>query len=177
MRPRNGVHCKVDWTRRSVSSAEIEEFCELVDEVSVDVFIAPETKVPKGTINENVEWTLSEELHPFWFVKRSTPQDKPNMELMFLSTSQILACDVKALVEAGASVKPIMEVAQITYPCLVNTVDIGPDEELILKWTQVAVHGPEKLAKGKTPMTSCEMLKRRRRKHDKKSERKLDPRR
>jgi hypothetical protein len=149
VRPRNGVHCKVDWTRRSVSSAEIEEFCELVDEVSVDVFIAPETKVPKGTINENVEWTLSEELHPFWFVKRSTPQDKPNMELMFLSTSQILACEVNPLVKAGASVKPIMEVAQITYPCLVNTVDIGPDEELILEWSQVAVKGPAKSEKGK----------------------------
>ena len=71
------------------------------------------------------------------------------MELLFLSTSQILACDIKTLVENGASVKPILEVALIKYPCLVNTVDIGPDEELILKWTQVAVHGPEKLAKGK----------------------------
>ena len=149
VRPRNGVHCKVDWTRRSVSSAEIEEFCELVDEVSVDVFIAPEMKMPKGTINENVEWTLSEELHPFWFVKRGTPQDTPNMELMYLSASHINACELAPLTLAGASVKPIMEVAQITYPCLVNTVDIGPDEELILKWTQVAVHGPEKLAKGK----------------------------
>ena len=71
------------------------------------------------------------------------------MELMFLSTSHITACEINPLKEAGASVKPIVEVAQIMYPCLVNTVDIGPDEELILKWTQVAVHGPEKLAKGK----------------------------
>ena len=71
------------------------------------------------------------------------------MELLFLSTSQILACDIKTLVEKGASVKPIMEVALIKYPCLVNTVDIGPNEELILQWSQVAVKGPAKLDKGK----------------------------
>ena len=47
VRPRNGVNCKVDWIRRSVSSVEVEEFRELVDEVSVNVFIAPEVKVPK----------------------------------------------------------------------------------------------------------------------------------
>ena len=106
MRPRNGVHCKVDWIRRSVSSAEIKEYGELVDEVSVDVFIAPEMKMPKGTINENVEWTMSEELHPFWFVKRGKPEDKPNMELLFLSTSQIRACDIKNLVAAGFQSSP-----------------------------------------------------------------------
>ena len=149
VRPRNGVHCKVDWTRRSVSSAEIEEFCELVDEVSVDVFIAPETKVPKGTINENVEWTLSEELHPFWHVKRGQPEDKKNMELVFLSASKILACDIKALSKKGASVKNVMEVAQIQYPCLVNTMDVGLHEELILEWSQLAVKGPANSEKGK----------------------------
>lgn len=147
-RPRNGVHCTVDWTRRSVSPPEIEGFGELVDEVSVNVFIAPEVKTPKGMPNEALEWTMSEEQHPFGFVKRGKPGDKPNMKLMFLSTSQILACEIRDLVEAGASVKPIMEVAQITYPCLVNTVDIKPDEELILEWSQEAVQRPEKVEKG-----------------------------
>jgi hypothetical protein len=150
VRPRNGVHCSVDWTRRSVSNAEIEQFCELVDEVSVNVFIAPETKLPKGRVNEAVEWTMSEELHPFWFVKRAQADDKPNMELVFLSTSQILACDIKTLVEKGVkSVKPITEVAQIKYPVLVNTVDMRPDEELILRWSQLGVRGPTKSDKEK----------------------------
>ena len=115
----------------------------------MNVFIAPEVKLPRGTVDEALEWTMSEELHPFWFVKRAQAEDKPNMELLFLSTSQILACDIKTLVEKGASVKPIMEVALIKYPCLVNTVDIGPDEELILEWSQVAVKGPAKSDKGK----------------------------
>ena len=118
------------------------------DDVSVTVFVGPEVRVPKGKPNA-LEWAMSEELHPFWYVKRGQPEDTKNMELVFLSTSQILACDMKDLVAAGASVKPIMEVAQITYPCLVNTVDTEPDEELILEWSQLAVKGPEKPDKGK----------------------------
>ena len=42
-----------------------------------------------------------------------------------------------------------MEVAQITYPCLVNTVDIEPNEELILKWSQQAVKAPPKAQRQK----------------------------
>ena len=95
----------------------------------MNVFVGPEVKAPRGKPNEALEWTMSEELHPFWFVKRAQADDTPNMELVFLSTSQILACDIKTLVEKGASVKPIMEVALIKYPCLVNTVDIAPNEE------------------------------------------------
>ena len=149
MRPRNGVNCKVDWQRRSVSSVEVEEFGELVDEVSVNVFIAPEVKVPKGKMNEAVEWTMTEELHPFWYVKRGQPEDKKNMELVFLSTQQILACDTEEMRTKGASVKNVMEVCQIQYPCLVNTMDVGPNEELILEWSQLAVKGPAKSEKGK----------------------------
>ena len=101
VRPRNGVNCTVEWTRRSVSVAEVEEFGELLDEVSVNVFIAPEMQQPKGNVNEAMEWTMSEELHPFWYVKRGQPEDKTNMELVFLPTSQILACEAKALKDRG----------------------------------------------------------------------------
>ena len=125
VRVRNGVNYTVDWTRRWVSVVEVEEFGELVDEVSVNVFIAPEVKVPKGNVNEAVEWTMTEELHPFWYVKRGQPEDKTNMELVFLPTSQILACETKALKNRGASVTSVMETVTIQYPCLVNTVDVG----------------------------------------------------
>ena len=100
-------------------------------------------------MNEAVEWTMTEELHPFWYVKRGQPEDKKNMELVFLSTSNILACDTKALVEKGASVKNVIMPTQIQYPCLVNTMDVGPNEELILEWSQLAVKGPAKSEKGK----------------------------
>ena len=46
-RPRNCVYCTVSFTRHSASNAELERFGKLVPEVSVNVFIAPEVKVPK----------------------------------------------------------------------------------------------------------------------------------
>ena len=120
------------------------------------VFIAPGMKVPKGNVNEAVEWTMADELHPFWYVKRGQPEDKKNMELVFLSTSQILACDAKALIVKGASVKNVMEVALIQYLCLVNTVDVGANEELILEWSQLAVTAPRKSEKGQSAYDQLE---------------------
>ena len=150
VRPRNGVNCTVDWRRRSVSSDEIKNFGELEDEVSVNVFIAPEVKVPKGNLNVAVEWTMTEELHPFWYVKRGQPEDQKNMELVFLSSQQILACDTGDFrTKKGASLKNVMEVSQVQYPCLVDTMDVGPNEELILEWSQLVVKGPTKSDKGK----------------------------
>ena len=150
VRPRNGVNCKVDWRRRSVSSVEIKNFGELVDEVSVNVFIAPEVKVPKGKLNDAVEWTMTEELHPFWYVRRGEPADKTNMGLVFLSAQKILACDTDDFRKTkGASVKTVVETCQIQYPCLVNTMDVGPDEELILEWSQLAVKGTPRAEKEK----------------------------
>ena len=148
-RPRNGVQCWVDWCSRPSSTDDKRKFGTDVDDVHVNVFVAPEVKTPKGMPNEALEWTKSEELHPFWFVKRGTPCDKPNMELIFLAASHIIACDCKALVQAGGSDKPVTEVAQVSYPCLVNTVDIEPDKELILSWSQQAVKPPPKKAKQK----------------------------
>ena len=113
------------------------------DDVTVKVFVGPEVRAPKGKPNEALEWTMSEELHPFWFVKRGQPWDTPNMELIFLAASHIIACDCKALVQAEGSDKPVTEVAQVSYPCLVNTVDIQPDQELILSWSQQALRGPQ----------------------------------
>ena len=150
VRPRNGVNCTVEWTRRSVSVAEVEEFGELLDEVSVNVFIAPEMQQPKANVNGDMDWTTSEQLHPFWYVKRGQPEDKTNMELVFLPTSQILACEVKPLKKRGAPVTSVMETVSIQYPCLVNTVDLGADEELVLEWSQLGVKNTPKSAKGQS---------------------------
>ena len=148
VRPRNGVNCTVDWARRSVNKQDKSKYGDEEDDVSVKVFVAPEVKAPKGKPNEALEWTMSEELHPFWFVKRGQPWDTSNMELIFLAASHIIACDCKALVQAGGSDKPVTEVAQVSYPCLVNTVDIEPDKELIVRWWQQVVKGPHKQKKG-----------------------------
>ena len=156
VRPRNGVNCPVHWTRRPVSKLDKEKYGNDVEDVHVNVFVGPEMKVPKGKPNEALEWTKSEELHPFWFVKRCQPWDKSNMELIFLAASHIIACDCAALVQAGGSDMPVMEVAQVEYACLVNTVDIEVDEEIILNWSQQAVKGP---AKGPKQKNAFDQLK------------------
>ena len=148
-RPRNGVYCRVEWTRRPVGFAEVAKYGEREDDVSVKVFIMPEVKVPKGNPDEALEWTMSEELHPFWFVKRGGAEDTTNMKLVYLSTSQILACDTTQLRHRGNPVNSITDGVEIGYPCLVNTVDLGIDEELVLEWSQAVVKPPPKSAKGK----------------------------
>ena len=54
-----------------------------------------------------------------------------------------------ALSVMGVSVNSPCEVVQIGYPCLVNTVDVGIDEELILEWSQAAVKATPKSVKAK----------------------------
>ena len=148
-RPRNGVQCWVDWCSRPSSTDDKRKFGTDVDDVHVNVFVAPEVKTPKGMPNEALEWTKSEELHPFWFVKRGTPCDKPNMELIFLTTAHLISCDCKELVDKGGSEKSVMEVAQVSYPVMVNTVDIADGADLILSWSQEAVKPAAKKGKEK----------------------------
>jgi len=128
------------------SIAETERSGEFAAEVSVNVFIAPEVKVPKGKVNTALA-CANGELHPFWFIKRGVGPEKTNMELVYLSTSTLLACDTRVLSVMGASVKSVGEIALIQYPCLVNSVDVEKDEELILAWSQGAVLGPKKKRK------------------------------
>ena len=145
VRTRNGVYCNVDWTRRSVSKVDVEKSRDESEEVSVKVSISPNPKLPKGDINESLDWTKTEELHPFWFIKRAKPlHDIPNMELIYCPASHILASGFEALVKAEVKVKPVTEVVVIAYPCLVNTVVIEPGSELILKCEQISVTGPAK---------------------------------
>ena len=119
------------------------------------VFISPEWKLPKGDINESLDWTKTEELHPFWFIKRAKPlHDIPDMEPIYRPVSHILASGFEASVKAEVKVKPVTEVVVITYPCLVDTLVIGPGSELILKCEQISVTGPAHVQGRETPLTS-----------------------
>ena len=146
--PRNGVYCNVDWLRRPTSKAELDEFGDVADEVSVKVFDAPEVKLPKASVNYSLEWTKTEEMHPFWFIKRGKHhEDIPNMELIYGHVNHIMASGFENFAMGRAKVMPITETAVIQYPCLVNTVAIEPGQEVILKWEQQAQRGPDKVAR------------------------------
>ena len=131
----------------SSSSREFRGCCE---EFEMPVFISPELKAPRNIFNSSLGWTNNEELHPFWFIKRTKPLhgDIPNMELLYFPMQQILACEFVDVVTAKPKRKPITEVDWIRYPCLVNTKVIEPGSELILKCEQLVVKGPAKQTKG-----------------------------
>ena len=162
LRVRNGVHCKVTWTQGPASEAQLEAFGEYNEEFEQSVFITPEYKVPRVNTNMTLDWTKNEELHPFWFVKRWKPltEDIPNMELVYFTVQQVLACGFGSVVTEMPKRKPITEVALIQYPCLVNTGVIEAGTELILKWEQLAVKAPAKQRKAITSFDQLEKTER-----------------
>ena len=154
VRPPKGVYCNVQWVRGPITKAEKEKFGDVIVEVSVKVFVAPEHKLPKGKI-DSLDWTAKEEVHPFWFIKRGKPhEDAPNMELVYNSVSHIMASPLKALVKAKAKVKPQTDTFTVEYPCLVNTAVIEAGQEVILKWDQKKEEKASHDQKEKRPLTS-----------------------
>ena len=79
------------------------------------------------------------------------------MKLVYLRTSQILACDAKELRHKGSPLNNMTEGVEIEYPCLLNTVDVAMDEELVLEWSQAVVKNtPQKSQKGKNAYDQLE---------------------
>ena len=124
VRPAKGVYCNVQWVRGPLSEIEREKVGGWAEEVSVKVLVAPERKFPRGKIT-CLDWIKTEEVHPFWFIKRGKPhEDVPNMELAYNSVSHIMAAPFQALVKAKAKVKPRTDTFTVEHSCLVNTVAI-----------------------------------------------------
>ena len=129
-----GVTCDVQW-RSTPNAVDLSKGLEGKD-VKVKVFISPELKLPKAR-SIDLDWTKTEEVHPFWFIKRSCKEeDVKNMELIFDSVQHIISAPFK---EVNGKVKmtaviPQTDTYHMSYPCLVNTVPIMAGQELILSW-------------------------------------------
>jgi hypothetical protein len=129
-----GVTCDVQW-RSTPNAVDLSKGLEGKD-VKVKVFISPELKLPKARPID-LDWTKTEEVHPFWFIKRSCKEeDVKNMELIFDSVQHIISAPFK---NVNAKLKMIAVFPQtdtyyMSYPCLVNTQPILAGHELILNW-------------------------------------------
>ena len=137
----NGVTCEVEWETLP-SDEDVDNGVEN-KEFKVRVFIQPELKLPKADSQGFLEWTKTEDVHPFWFSKRSCKaEDAKNMTIIYESVNKITTARYKNLSEKlreiGASTKvlPQTENYHVYYPCLVNTVPIKAGQELTLIWTQ-----------------------------------------
>ena len=106
-----------------------------VKEVKLNVFIQLEFKLPKAK-SLGLEWTKTEEVHPFWWIKRSCKEeDEKNMEMIYESATHIVSASHQALKEKKAAVLPATDIYHVSYPCLVNTERILAGKEIILNWT------------------------------------------
>ena len=127
-----GVTCTVEWAT-DPSALERSKGLE-VKEVKLNVFISPDYKLPKAKSND-FDWTKTEDVHPFWFIKRSgKEEDVANMPTLYEEVTHIIAGSYKALVKAKAKVIPQTYTFTVSYPCLVNTVPIPAGKEVILNW-------------------------------------------
>ena len=142
-RPRNGVYCRVSWTKLEESKAETDKFGELSEPVEVSVFISPEMKVPKNSVDASTDWTASEEMHPFWFLLRGREHDMTNMVMVYDNVTNVLTRDPLNLQNMGAPVTTSTESFHVQVPVLVNNVELEADKELVLTWSQEAVCKPK----------------------------------
>eukprot|EP00959_Pyramimonas_sp_CCMP1952_P120545 2520593-Pyramimonas_sp.AAC.1 len=63
------VAAEVSWSL-PVTSAEAECGLEIGSQISDEIFVQPELKLPKATQDGN-QWALNDSVHPFWFIKRA----------------------------------------------------------------------------------------------------------
>ena len=128
-----GVTCTVEWAT-CPSDSHRDRGLE-VKELKLNVFIQPEYKLPKAKLIA-LDWTKTEEVHPFWWIKRSCKEeDVKNMEIIYESVTHIISAPYTALVKAKAEAKPQTDTYHVSYPCLVNNVPIKAGQEIILKFT------------------------------------------
>ena len=116
----------------ATTPSQQEVDCVMEDNsVETYVHVLPELKLPKA----GGKVTKTEEVHPFWFIKRTDKDESvANMEMVFDDWTQVVASPLKALVKANAKVTPATYTSSVSLPCLVNTVPIMAGEEVILKW-------------------------------------------
>ena len=81
-----------------------------------------------------MQWTPSDAVHPFWFIKRTEKdENEANSDLVLQEVTQVSACSLKSLSSEGAELAPFAETFSVSVPCIVNTLPIEMDKEVILK--------------------------------------------
>ena len=128
------VCAKVSWTAApTVCEKEAGLECANTD---VKVYVQPELKLPmKG--DKGLEWAPSDNVHPFWFIRRTEKdgdEAKENADLVYQDLTHVMACSFKPLSSAVAELTPSTETFSVSVPCIVNTRPIEAGAEVVLKW-------------------------------------------
>ena len=109
------------------------------DERTIEVFVNPDWKLPRGGGEGEmmVECTEGDAPYPFWGIKRQEKADEAwNCEIIRQDVMVVTAVTpAPSLKRLCADAKPAAETYTATLPCIVNTVPILASTELVLKWT------------------------------------------
>ena len=101
---------------------------------TVAVHVQPELKLPtKG--EKGWDWTLSDAVHPYWFIKRTDKDDsEANAHLVYQDVTHVQACSFEPLSSVVAALAPATEPFTVSLPCIVNMQKILAGGDVILKW-------------------------------------------
>ena len=129
----------------------------------VPVHAQPERKLlTKG--EKGLDWTLSDAVHPYWFIKRTEKDEsQANAHLVFQDVTHVMACSFQPLSSAVAALAPATDTFTVTLPCIVNMQPIAIGGEVILKWKPP----PEKRTNPATETNAFDQIAQ----HDKKKRR------
>ena len=82
-----------------------------------------------------MDWTVSDAVHPFWFIKRTEKDEsQANAHLVSQDATHVMACSFQPLSSAVAALAPATDTFTVTLPCIVNMQPIVARGEVILKW-------------------------------------------
>ena len=86
---------------------------------------------------KGLEWSPTDNVHPFWFIRRTEKdgdEAKENADLVYQDLTHVMACSFKPLSSAVAELTPSTETFSVSVPCIVNTRPIEAGAEVVLKW-------------------------------------------
>ena len=133
----HGKSIAVDLEWKEANIKERFEDCGIEEPIthSFCLIVKEESRLPPPD-SEPEQWTGSEDLHPFWLIRREPKNEsKHNFQLQKQTIQSSTIMDWEELALQGAKTPHVGAGAltvYVWYPFIVNTKDIRKDEEVVL---------------------------------------------
>ena len=136
----DAVTVEVSW-ESVVTEEEKMVGIEEGSKISVGLIVQPEFRLPCKDAKGAYQWSLSDAVHPFWFMNRCNTEDtKANAEVKRQDMSHLMACSFDHL----PPLDPATDTFSVSLPFIVNTLAISSGNEVIVQRTQNPTKTPKK---------------------------------
>ena len=126
----NAVTASVSWDS-VVTEEEKLVGIEGNGQHTVELIVQPECKLPCRDAKGEYQWSLSDAVHPFWFINRcNTEATTANAEVKRQDMTHVMACSFEGLPFALAT-----DTFSVSLPCIVNTHAVSLGAEVVLQRT------------------------------------------